>query len=713
MNTSLKALALTAAVSCSLTWGAPYAQAFVSAPNDYEMFMEKIRNSVNKNPSIDNDLAKINDEGSFTDIDYSNTAMTNWDPIKHIERLQNFAYAYTNPSNKYYQSDDIYEKIVKGLEYWYAQDPESDNWWHNQISEPQKIGILLIQMRAGEKQIPEEIEKKTLERIRKDGGEPESWTGANRTDIALHWIYRSCLSENAEDLKRAIDNVFSPIVYTTGEGFQYDNSYFQHGTQLYIGGYGDEILKGVTQVASYALGTSYELDKDKVALISKFMRETYYRAVRGQNMMWDIIGRSMSRPNATNKRNTAAFAKRMIEIDPEHANEFKAIVEKLNRQRPADYKTDASHTHYYIGDYSLHTRPSYAFDVRMASTRTKKCEYGNKENLKTYFLSYGCTCITQTGDEYYNIFPVWNWTHIPGTTAPQVDEIPMDAKAWGTEGTSVFAGGVSDSIMGATAFAYTDTRPETDMSAKKSWYFFNDEVVCLGAGISSTTTVPVHTTVNQCFLGKDIKISQKDNKAETVSMETHTLESPQWVLHDNIGYIFPEEEKVFITAQTQTGKWSDINTSKSKKEESHDIFTLGIDHGTAPQNAGYAYIVVPDKKSETEMEKYYKHNPIEILSNTDKIQAVRNTKEGVWMITFFEAGTFKNKSLTVSADKPCVLMVKNITSQSADLHIADPGQTQTPIKVTLKNGKKEKSLTADFTDTGVHAGASKAYQVAF
>ena len=77
--------------------------------------------------------------------------MTNWTPIQHIERLSDFVYAYTNEKNKYYQNEDLYQKIVKGLEYWYDVDSESDNWWHNQISEPQKLGVLLIQMRIGKK----------------------------------------------------------------------------------------------------------------------------------------------------------------------------------------------------------------------------------------------------------------------------------------------------------------------------------------------------------------------------------------------------------------------------------------------------------------------------------------------------------------------------------------------------------------------------------
>lgn len=712
MNRPLKTLTLATALSCTMATG--WASIFTQAPdqrnNDYEMFMEKIRNTTIKNPSIDKNLALFQENGSFSDIDYDDTQMTNWTPIKHIERLSDFVYAYTNEKNKYYQNEDLYQKIVKGLEYWYDVDSESDNWWHNQISEPQKLGVLLIQMRIGKQQIPQELETKILKRIQKTGGDPAKWTGANRTDIALHWIYRSCLTQNEADLKTAIDNVFNPVVYTTEEGFQHDNSYFQHGEQLYIGGYGDEILKGVTQVASYALGTQYQLDKEKVELLSKFMRETYYRTVRGQNMSFDVVGRSVSRPGLLNKRTTATYAKRMIDIDPTHADEYKAIIARLNRKQPADYQVTASHTHYFRGDYSLHVRPQYNFDVRLASTRTKKCEYGNKENLKTYFMSDGCTNITQTGDEYFNIFPVWNWCHIPGTTAPQLEKVPMDPKAWGVLGTSTYAGGVSDSIYGATAYAYMDTNPEVNTGAKKSWYFFDNEVVCLGAGIQSTSTYPVHTTVNQCFLKSGILVDKGD-KEETLANGSHTLQAPQWVLHDKIGYFFPQKEEVFLTAQTQSGRWYDINTSKSKKEEKMDVFTLGINHGVGPKDGSYAYIVVPGKTSAQEMKAYQKKNAIEILSNNAKVQAVRNTKLNVWMVTFFEAGTFKHKELSVTVDKPCVLMVKDINAKSANLHIADPGQTQSPIQVELKIGKKKQVLTADFSQTGIYAGATKQYTV--
>ena len=71
-----------------------------------------------------------------------------------------------------------------------------------------------------------------------------------------------------------------------------------------------------------------------------------------------------------------------------------------------------------------------------------------------------------------------------------------------------------------------DTNPEVNTGAKKSWYFFDNEVVCLGAGIQSTSTYPVHTTVNQCFL-KDGILVDKGGKEETLANGSYTLQAPR------------------------------------------------------------------------------------------------------------------------------------------------------------------------------------------
>lgn len=680
--------------------------------DDFEVLMQKIRIDFAQNPSIDEALKKYNEaDGSFTDVDYGSIQRTNWPPLEHIDRLYNFVFAYTNPSNKYYKDENLFAKIQQGLEYWHERNPWCHNWWYNQIAEPQRLGILLIQMRTGEKQLNKELENKILERMKTDGGNPAKWTGANRTDIALHWIYRACLSENEADLKFALENVYNPIVYTTKEGFQHDNSYFQHGQQLYIGGYGDEILKGVTQIAMYTKGTQYAIPQDKLALLSKFMRETYYSTIRGQYMLFDVLGRGVSRPGVTQKTHTMLFAKRMVELDPDHANKFKEIIARLDGKQPANYALTAKHTHYFRGDYTLHVRPTYTFDVRMASNRTARCEYGNGENLKTYFMSDGCTNIAVDGNEYDEIFPVWNWTRIPGTTAPQVDEIPMAASDWQTLGTSTFAGGVSDSLYGASVYSYTDSYAGINTSAHKAWFFFDDEVVCLGAGIHSTSSYPIFTTINQCLSSTENAIVCQKGKISEINDGTFNYNSPEWILHNKVGYLLPDGQQVVATNQVQTGSWYDINHSTSKGSIQKKVFTLGLNHGITPELATYAYIVVPGIQSAEKMKNYRRKNNIEILDNTENAQVVRNKKSGIWQMVFHNAGEFTSKDMTVKVDKGCALIIKNIDKDKVEVHIADPAQSQSGITVNIYTRKRSGTVNCDFSDSGVYAGRTQAFEV--
>lgn len=685
--------------------------------DEFELLMGKIRQDFASNPSIEAALGTYNDaDGSFTDVDYSSIQRTLWPPLTHVERLYAFAFAYTNPKNNYYKDVALFGKIQKGLEFWHERNPWCHNWWYNQIAEPQTLGVLLIQMRAGEKQLSAELEKNLLARMEKDGGHPSKFTGANRTDIALHWIYRSCLTKNETDLKIALESTYSPLAYTTAEGFQHDNSYFQHGVQLYIGGYGDELLKGVTQVAMYTKGTQYEIPEDKLSLLSKFMRETYYATIRGQYMLFDVLGRGVSRPGITKKTNTIPFAQRMVELDSAHADEFRAIVARLRGEQTAHYALKPTHTHYFRGDYTLHIRPKYTFDVRMVSNRTMRCEYGNGENLKTYFMSDGCTNLVVDGNEYANIFPVWNWARIPGVTAPQLSEIPKAKSDWQTPGTSTFAGGVSDSIYGVSAYAYMDEYTGIHTGARKAWFFFDDEVVCLGAGIQSASAAPVFTTINQCLLSEKGAILSSEKKQSDIAEGSFHYASPAWVLHNQIGYLFPQGGNVFVTNQTQTGNWYDINNSTSKEMQQEKVFTVGFDHGKNPTSANYAYIIVPGKQTGKEMRLYQKAIPIEILSNTENLQVVRNRDLGIWQMVFYQAGEFKSKEITVKVDKGCVLMVKDINKREASFHIADPAQTQSILKVTIcipKKSKEVKSLSCDFRHSGVYAGASQTHPLRF
>lgn len=168
-----------------------------------------------------------------------------------------------------------------------------------------------------------------------------------------------------------------------------------------------------------------------------------------------------------------------------------------------------------------------------------------------------------------------------------------------------------------------------------------------------------------------------------------------------------------MSKKIQTGSWYSINHTESKNEQQQEVFTLGFNHGCNPRNATYAYIVVPGIHSARKMNNYRK-SPVEILANTDSMQIVRHTKLGIWQMVFYKEGTFRNGELSVSVDKACALMIKDGHSGNAELHIADPGQTQSCIKVELlipEISSERKTVLCDFRNTGIYAGASKAYKL--
>lgn len=84
-------------------------------------------------------------------------------------------------------------------------------------------------------------------------------------------------------------------------------------------------------------------------------------------------------------------------------------------------------------------------------------------------------------------------------------------------------------------------------------------------------------------------------------------------------------------------------------------------------------------------------------------------------MVFHEAGKYSDKNITVSVDKPCALMIRtSADKKEVTLHIADPAQKQGVIKVGVKvSGAMKKAVAqeCDFTNTGIYAGATKAYKI--
>ena len=660
-----------------------------------------------KDSDVASALSKLTASGAFSDIDYSDQGYTTWTPQAHLDRLLQMASAYTATGSSYYQKSELYTQIINALTYWNQRKPKSDNWWHNQIAYPRSMGYILSVMRAGKEKVSATLESKIFSHLRSVGGDPASQTGANKADVGMCWLFRGCLSYNESEVKKAVSEVFAPLVYTTGEGVQYDDSYFQHGTQLYIGGYAPELVKRVTEVATYTQGTTHGMSADQVNVLSSFLRNTFFNCVRGNQLFFNVVGRSVSRRNALSAAGMATVAERMKTIDPAHTADYSDIIGKLKGTSTYDNVPSAL-THYYVGDFTLYRSKDYSFGVRMVSNRTCRCEQGNDENIKGYFLADGSTAITCSGNEYKNIFPLWDWYKIPGVTAPDMISHAPIWGTWGVRGYSDFVGGLTNGTVGLSVYKMDDwdVKAGVNTTAHKSWFFFGDAILCLGSGIHSTNSGKVNTGVEQSILNGTITYSQSGNSS-TAGVGAKVDDAPlDWVWHNNIGYFFPEQQQVSLLTAQKSGSWKDINLSQSATE-TMETFTLWLSHGVQPGSASYSYLIVPNISSGA-MESYNVKN-IEVVANTEKVQAVRNSSLQLAQVVFYEKGEVSIGDMKVGVDNRCLLMLK-ASGDTLEAWVSDPSQQLKQVTITVTRGSKSATYTEQsLGNDGYHKGKSHAF----
>lgn len=668
--------------------------------------------------------------GFFPDLDYSDTQGNsyNWKATQHLDRLINMAYAYTMQGSLKQGDNSLFSAIEAGIRAWINTHPNAcTNWWYNQIAEPQRLGLLLIQMRKGTERLDKEAtETPVLTRMynRTQSGYPgtgNATSSSNITNVAEHCIYSALLSYDAGRLRTMLyDFVYPAVSISTGisaDGIKPDQSHIMHSRVLYIGGYGEELIKNVTYFSVFTAGTHYAMPEEKTAILGDFVRNTWLKSVRGRYMLWDVTGRGLSRISELDKRGATIYLERMKSIDPAHIDEYDAGIKRLGGEKPANYQIEPMSRQHFIADHTLHIRPEYTFDVNFVSTRTRRIEWGNGENKKALYMSDGCTNIVRRGDEYATIQGTWNWARIPGITCLQTPSQATisDGSTTSVDGTSTFAGGVTDSLYSVTAYSYPATR--VNLSAKKGWFMFDDEIVCLGNSITAASgqeAYNTNTTINQSNLNGNVVVSENGNGfIPLAATGDHVYATaPKWVLHDTIGYVFPAGGHVVVSNQEQTGNWHDINNNGVNAVVSRDIFSLWFDHGKSVTNGTYAYIIVPGKTA-IEMQDYYTAGNIELLANTASVQAVHHKTLGIYGIIFYSATTFTGGDISVEVDRPCVLLLKDKTSY-AELNVADPAQAQARINVKTKipaTAADWITTVCDFTNTGDYRGASKAFVV--
>ncbi len=667
-------------------------------PNDFEIIKDRVVAELMKSSVDDRRVEEItgrmNDHGSFGDINYEDLSRTAGFPhSRHTSDLVYLAKAYQNKSSDFYHDKNVKEAIINGLKFWVEHDFVGDNWHNNQISTSTNlVNLMLI---IGD-EMPEDLVKKAQPMIRRATMEqvPGVFYGArpggDRIAIAGIVAKNFLFLNDKKAFDEVIQIIAGEIKFTTGErGMQHDYSFHHrhdrvNNTTSY--GYG-KYANAFGEWSYYVAGTRYAFSVEKInQLVDYYLDGIYKQQVYGIYEDISVKNRSISNKATFKPQGTMEIERLLVSTDYR-----KDELEEIIRLRKGEAKPSQSFAKFFWQtEHFVFQRPNFYTTVRMFSTRNRNMEEPyNGPGKTTHHRADGTNYLMLKGDEYHNIWPVYDWQKISGTTILQKPELygPDEIQK---DGLTDFVGAVTDGLYGAVVFDFKSPHDKTE--AKKSWFFFDNECVCLGTGISSTSNFPVVTTVNQVLMRSNVTVLQ-NGELKKLPKGSRELDKVKWVYHDKIGYILPEPATVHVSNQPEKGRWSDITDQKNISEElvTEDVFMMYFNHGNRPGNASYQYIVVPDVSEQELTETAEKNRNMEILSNTSDLQAVKNNKLGICQAAFYKAGELQvSENLKILMDSQGMVMLKTEGNQVKELTVSDPSRKLSQMQVTI-TGVYEKS----------------------
>ncbi|MCZ9348993.1 polysaccharide lyase 8 family protein [Streptomyces mutabilis] len=530
-------------------------------------------------------------------------------------------------------------------------------------------------------------------------------TGANRVDLCRSVALRGVLGRSPAKIALARDALSPVFPYVTkGDGLYADGSFVQHTWVAYSGTYGQVMLDGLGRLFTLLAGSEWEVTDPGRQIVLDSVEHAYAPLVHDGLVMDGVNGRAISRgylksddlrvmrsdhfhgqqliaamavlaggASDAERERWHARIKGWIERDTVTpvltAPQF-PVADLARLHAIADAPVQAApepngHRLFAAMDRAVHRRPAFTAGLAMASDRIAHYECGNGENPRGWHTGAGLLTWWANGtrsDQYTDWFwPTVDWYRLPGTTV-STKRLPDRAGGeWGAPKPDArWVGGTTDGEYAAVGQHLKGLG--STLEARKSWFFLDDAVVCLGAGITCADGVPVETVVDNRNLGED--------GTQTLARGRH------WAhLEGHGGWIVPDGD-LRTLREDRTGAWSDINTTSATERRTRRWQTLWLDHGTDPTDAGYRYVLMPGASRGTVARRAADRRWLTVLANDDHRQALTVPPLGLTAANFWRAGTAGPLTATAGAS---VLVRRR--GRTATLCVSEPPRTGEPLEI--------------------------------
>ena len=680
-----------------------------------------------------------------------------------FSRLKSLASAYVIPGTNYTGSSSLASTILAGLDFLAggAYSPSTtpyDNWWDWQIGSSQILEDTAILMYAQlsasqiaaycaciDAFVPDPTKQMIV-----SGGSTTS-TGANRLDMCRAVIVRGALGEDSTAISTGVSDLIPELsLVMCGDGLYADGSFTQHSGVAYTGTYGAIYFGDIAAMVQLLAGSSWAIPSADLSPIVTGVSDGYAPMVYNGLMLDAVRGRAISRYTESDAADGFSSALTLLDwaeavaaTNPTQAAQWRSTAKgwlqrntvygiSVTSQSIVNNTTGATVTvsaagvagialaESVLGDSSVtaaaeptahqqfpnmaravHRRPGWAYAVAMCSDEIQRYEVINGENLHGWYTGDGMgylyldTDVAQFNDAYWDTVDMYQ---LPGATADS-GTLANSAGATTKPSTTWVGGSVLAGIYGAAGMklqAYS-----TNLTAVKSWFCLDSQVVCLGAGITSTSGNNVLTTVenrNLHTVGNNTLYINGTQQSIGAGWSSTVSSVHSACLTGVAGYYFlwpAGANNVEFALTNQTGNWLEVNSGAptTLADDTRPYLSIAFNHGANPSAATYSYVILPGA-TEAQTAAYAASPTVTVTANTASVQAISDATLGVTMANFYAAAT----AGAVTVNAPASVSTQTSGSELT-IAVSDPTWTSATVQVTVAASGYAAIVAADPTVT--------------
>ncbi|KRF02313.1 hypothetical protein ASG89_25035 [Paenibacillus sp. Soil766] len=363
-----------------------------------------------------------------------------------------------------------------------------------------------------------------------------------------------------------------------------------------------------------------------------------------------------------------------------HDAEKSEVVERFLGMGIAPEEDPNGHWTMNFAALAIHRRGSWLVGARGHSRYLWANESYVSANLYGRYISHGHVQIMSQGHPINNEssgyhHDGWDWNRWPGTTTVHkpIPELRSDVRNVDTFSgfeemllsDETYAGGLNlEGRNGMFAMKlHEHPKYEGSHRARKSVFFFDNRIICLGSDIENTnTTYPTETTLFQNHLadqGSPIWVNNHNPIIEFPYACEHVLDESIWVLDQlENGYYVPAGQTLSLSRCVQHSK------HQSTDADTQGSFAAAwLGHGCAPQQGSYEYTILV-KTDRDDLEAFCKNMqsvalaPYSVLRKDRSAHIVKDLANQTTAYAIFEANTSVDTGWLYDVDTPSMIMIR-------------------------------------------------------